>query len=275
MPHLLTMSSDSESTTKVDGDNVFEFLSSAFYVLGVGCALYYTSLMLALHQFREKTLNFMGTTFPGDVFNSEAAVHTLSFLCLPLGLLLLLCWLYQNHAIKEGEAKPYFPHTIAKLPVVPRQFPWMRMALFTGLLLWPTFVHCFTCGRLFSHYGIIDHAWVPAPLALVKDGEPVEPKVHLNPAYPKALTGAGLLTRKPETQGGKPYALNSSGWRWINTHRMDELRPRLGDPKDTTRLVETGAFPIVQPWFFLLSSLALGLVALLLALRGFGLYIKR
>jgi hypothetical protein len=269
------MPPDTESAAKPESDNVLEFLSSAFYIMGVGCLLYYTSLMLALHQFREKTLNFMGTTFPGEVFNSEAAVLTLTLLCLPLGLLLLLCWLYQNHAIKEREVRPYFPHTIAHLHVVPRQFPWMRVALFTVLLLWPTFVHCFTCGRLFSHYGIIDHAWVPATLVLVNDGEPVKPSVQLKPAYPKALTGAGLLTRKPETKSGRSYPIRDGAWQWINTHRKDELRPGSGDPKDTTRLVQITAFPIVQPWFFLLSSLAMGVVAILLALRGFGIGIKR
>lgn len=264
----------SESTAKPESDNVLEFLSSAFYVLGVGCLLYYTSLMLALHQFREKTLNFMGTTFPGNVFNCEAAVLTLSFLWLPLGLLLLLCWLYQKQAIKEGKAQPYFPHTIAKLPVVPRQFAWMRVALFTMLLFWPTCVHCFTCGRLFDHYGIIDRAWLPTTLALVKEGQPVKPEVQLKPAYRKALKGTGLLTRKPETKSGKCYPIRHDAWQWINTHRKDELRPRLGDPKDSTRLVLISAFPIVQPWFFLLSSIGLGLVAILLMLRGFGLCIK-
>jgi hypothetical protein len=212
----------------------------------------------------------MGTTFPGSVYNCEAAVLTLSLLWIPLGLLHLLCWLYQTQARQQGQPHPHFPHTIAKLPVVPQQFPWMRVATFVGLLVWPTFVHCYTAGRLFDHYGIIDRNHLPAPFATVTaDNKPIPASQHLDPVYPKAITGPRLLTTTPETTTGKPYSTGSSGWVWINTHRQDELRPRVGDPKDTNRLVTIQAFPIVQPWGFLLSSILLGLTCLLLTIRGF------
>jgi hypothetical protein len=248
--------------------SVLEFLSTAFAVLGVGCFLYFTSVFVALHEFKEKTISFMGLTFPGSVFNSEAAVHTLTFFCWPLLLLHLLCHLYVKNARQAGRPRPHFPYSLAKLPVVPVQFAWMRVCLFTLLLVWSSFVYCFTCGRVFQKYGMMDNNLLPKTLPQrASESDPTMDDA-LKPCFAKALRGCQLLTRYPDTLSGQRHDWDSPSWIWINAERYDELRVRPGDPKDTTRVVTTQAIPLWQPWGFLLMSTLLAFSSLWLAAVG-------
>ena len=246
------------------------FFSNFFALLGVSCFIYFTNIFAALHQFKEKDISFFGIALPGKAFNSEAALFTLTFMWLPLGLLHLLAHLYQRHSRVARNARPHFPYTLAKLPVIPPRYPWMKTALFAFLLVWPTFIYTFTTGRTFCHYGIIDWDRFPQTLP-TKDV--VAAKNQINEAKGKenqhAVTGLQLLTRLPATANGQSRSWKSAGWVWVNLARTDELRPRLGDPPDTTRFVATQALPLVQPWGFLIASIVFSLSMIWLLIGGF------
>ncbi len=247
---------------------ILEFLSGAIAVLGTGCFLYFTSVFVALHEFKEKTIGFMSLPFPGSAYNSEVAILTLTFICGPLLLLHLLAHLFQHRSRLAHRNAPHFPYAVAKLPVVPPEYPWMRVGLFVVLLAWPSFVYCFTCGRVFDHYGLIDNNFLPNPIPLPEEGDNEGIEKQLDEVYAKALSGAALLMRHPETVGNAKYRWNSPSWRWINLKRKDELRPKPGDPRNTTRVVTTQGIPIYQPWGFLVMSALFAISTLWLTIAG-------
>ncbi len=234
-----------------------DFLSTAFAIVGTGSFLYFVNVIVALHQFREKDFSYLGMSLPGKAFNSEVAIFALTFMWIPLVVLHLIAHFYQSYCRRAKKTPPHFPNSIAKL-AIPTAWSWVRNSLFIALLVLPTAGYVFIAGRTFAHYGIVDRNLIPD--AFETDGKTSTASLLLIPANDSAVRGWNLLTDYPATTSGQRYDWDSSGWAWINTHRSDELRPRLSDPPKTTRIVTIGAIPIIQPWGFVVMS-ALGIIS--------------
>lgn len=249
------MTFEPTALTDKDREAVNDFVGRSFWIVGSFCFVWETLVIAALYRVTDTELPLLGKCSGG-----EALVLTLTFFW---PLLIALHWLVHVHQglTPRGKFSARFPGVLGDKEI-PRPLARFRVLLFVILLFWPTLAHVVLTVRSFTHMLIVYN----------HDGEAYSlPDNHepggIRPLQYRDFAQLACPSRPRDSQGN----ILPGEWRWV--HWRDLKPMNVAPPSAPARMAITPehwptAFPLIQPWLFLLAAVGLTVSTFWLIVRA-------